>query len=209
MEVKHLFVDEIAIDSASLSGMAKCTLYDFPTPIGTWLKLRLSALAYGVKRRPLASAPNAAQPHSGRTTKGKRRSHSRDTMVSKELQPVQALRNANGRVIQEHAQRNGNCGQWHGRAETSITSNHLGGVILGITPTTQERVACNATSCKQINKTKGTCPAMLTASNAVRRERRRQARALSAVRRLSEHVSLAKAQDGVRIRAHLEKLGAG
>lgn len=31
--------------------------------------------------------------------------------------------------------RNGNCGQWHGRAEAYITRNHLGGVTLGVTPT--------------------------------------------------------------------------
>jgi hypothetical protein len=45
----------------------------------------------------------------------------------------------------------GNCGQWHGRAEAYITRNHLGGVTLGVTPTTQGRVACNATSCRQIH----------------------------------------------------------
>jgi hypothetical protein len=60
------------------------------------------------------------------------------------------------RLFQKHARENGNCGQWHGRAEAYITRNHLGGVALGVTPTTQGRVACNATSCRQINKTKGT-----------------------------------------------------
>lgn len=32
MQVEHLLVDEIVIDSASLSAIAKCTLYDFPHP---------------------------------------------------------------------------------------------------------------------------------------------------------------------------------
>jgi hypothetical protein len=52
--------------------------------------------------------------------------------------------------LQQHVQPSGNCGQWHGRAETYITRNHLGGVILGVTPTTQERVVCSVMSCKQI-----------------------------------------------------------
>jgi len=58
------------------------------------------------------------------------------------------------RPLPKHAQENGNCGQWHGRAETYITRNHLGGVTLGVSPTKQERVACSATSCKQGNKPK-------------------------------------------------------
>jgi hypothetical protein len=32
MQIEHLLVDEIVIDSDSLSGIAKCTLYDFPHP---------------------------------------------------------------------------------------------------------------------------------------------------------------------------------
>jgi|ERR1700752_502257 len=32
MQVEHLLVDEIVIDSASLSGIARCTLFDFPDP---------------------------------------------------------------------------------------------------------------------------------------------------------------------------------
>ena len=60
----------------------------------------------------------------------------------------------NERAEKKGVRENGNCGQWHGRAETYITRNHLGGVILGVTPTTQERVACNATLCKHVNKPK-------------------------------------------------------
>lgn len=56
------------------------------------------------------------------------------------------------RPFESTRKRTGNCGQWQGRTETSITRNHLGGVILRVTPPTQERVACNVTSGKQVNK---------------------------------------------------------
>lgn len=54
MQVEHLLVDEIVIDNASLTAIAKCTLYDFPHP--EWVSLHREREGYRIG--PVAVIPD-------------------------------------------------------------------------------------------------------------------------------------------------------